>query len=118
MWVYAFCGKLNKIEQAGLITAGIMIIINGVFDYQFVEISADKQFRLISAVNYRRSLIAVILNAALIYYLSIYGLYIAAIVSVAIMIIYMHKMSPLTLKLVEPFKKAVFISLAKRACPY
>ncbi|MEO5361016.1 MAG: oligosaccharide flippase family protein [Nitrospirota bacterium] len=115
VWIYAFYGNLTKIEQAGLLSAGIIILLNCIFDYQFNEISANKQFKLISSINYTRSVIAVILNAALIYYLSIYGMYLSALLSVFIMVIYMHMSSPV--KLVEPFNITVFIDLTKKGLP-
>ncbi|WP_420265889.1 lipopolysaccharide biosynthesis protein [Candidatus Magnetominusculus dajiuhuensis] len=115
VWIYAFSANLNKMEQAGLLSVGILIILNCIFDYQFNEISADKRFKLISSINYKKSVIAVILNAGLIYYLSIYGMYLSALLSVLIMVVYMHMVSPI--KLIEPFKKAVFFELTKKGLP-
>ncbi|MBF0457451.1 MAG: oligosaccharide flippase family protein [Nitrospirae bacterium] len=115
IWVYAFLGNLNRVEQAGLISAGVMIIVNSLFDFQFTEISADKKFKLISAVNYKRSVLALVLNAVLIYYLSIYGIYLATILSVLIMVIYLHMVSPI--KLPEPFDKSIFLNLVKKGLP-
>ncbi|MBF0516682.1 MAG: oligosaccharide flippase family protein, partial [Nitrospirae bacterium] len=115
VWIYAFAASTTKIEQAGLLSIGIIIILNCVFDFQFNEISADKRFKLISSINYKRSVIAVVVNAVLIYYLSIYGLYIATLLSVLIMVVYIARVSPI--KLVEPFKKEVFFELIKKGLP-
>ncbi|MEO5357046.1 MAG: polysaccharide biosynthesis C-terminal domain-containing protein [Nitrospirae bacterium YQR-1] len=115
LFVYSFWGNLNKIQQSGLISVGIIIILNCVFDYHYNEISGYKNFKLISYVNYKRAIVSVVLNFILIYFFGIYGIYLSTLFTVLIMVVYMYRESPIILK--EPFKIDVYYALTKKGLP-
>ncbi|MCI4626199.1 MAG: oligosaccharide flippase family protein, partial [Candidatus Magnetoovum sp. WYHC-5] len=113
--VYAIWADISLVFRIGLITVCIIVLLNWYFDYYFNYLAAYKDFKIVSFANYKRASIAVVLNVALIYFFHIYGLYMASVITLVIIVIYLRKNAPVTIE--AGFHLKEFIHLVKKGFP-
>ena len=74
----------------GLLTIGILIVMEWYYEYTTNLLRANQQFKFLSSLNYLKPSIMVSLSAILMYLFSIYGLYISAILTDICIVFYMR----------------------------
>lgn len=93
--LYAVFREQTDAVRIGLFVIAGLILLNWYFDFYFVYLIAHQDFMLPSRMNYLKATIAVFLNAVLIYFFSIYGLYLAALLTVLFGVAVFRKVRPL-----------------------
>lgn len=101
--------------RMGLLTMACMVMMEWYVNYHMAILHAYQKFSLISAVNYLRATVAFIGSVILIYYFNIYGVYLAAILTISIVISYLRLKHPL--RSFGRFTPSVFIDLVKKGFP-
>jgi len=113
--IYAFFGDMNLKVRLGLITIAIITMMHWYTEYYFTLLKSHQKFKLISSANYLEATIALVFNVILIYYLNIYGVYLSAIMSEIMLILYLRAKYPLEKNVA--FRVSVFIDLMKKGLP-
>lgn len=88
--VYAFAAHHDTPVKLGLVTLSVLMIINWYDEFYAVHILSSQKFRLLTSKNYIESTVSLVLSASLLYFLSIYGLYISITVTGIIILVYLR----------------------------
>lgn len=102
-------------ERAGVAAAAVVVLLTWRFEYQITLLKADQDFRLIARLNYLKSTAAVVLSLGLILLLGVWGLYAAAVLTLALPLVYMqprHDWGPH-----GAFSFALYKDLARKGLP-
>lgn len=108
--VYALVKSHDTIVRLGLVVLSVLIMLYWYRDFYFSYLRAYQRFSLLGSAIYLRAFTAMVLNLALIYFLGIYGVYIAALLTAFITIGFLRKYAPLSFQFkisLKIFKKLV-----------
>lgn len=101
--------------RVGIFTVAALIVMEWYFEYYITLLRADGKFKFLSSLNYLKPSLAVILSVILIYFFSIYGLYVSALLSNLVVICYMKKR--IKNEAHARFKFKIFSGLVKMGFP-
>jgi len=107
--------SLNLEVRLGLIAMAAIVIMGWYYDYYISILKSHQNFTLITSSNYLKASIMAVLSIILIYFFKIYGVYLTAVLTLIVIILYLRSNHPL-----EPHSKfcfKVFKDLVKMGFP-
>ncbi len=76
-----FKRPLQKEELAGILTVGVLVVMNNLIVFFEMNNSAIQNFLLISKINFNAALISLVITLPFVFYLRIYGVFLVAILT-------------------------------------
>ncbi|MCC6346888.1 MAG: oligosaccharide flippase family protein, partial [Nitrospirales bacterium] len=113
--LYALFREQTDAVRVGVFVIAGLILLNWYFDFYFVYLTAHQDFMLPIRMNYLKATLAVVLNAVLIYFFGIYGLYLAALLTVLFGVAVFRKVRPLEFR--SEFHAGTFRELVAGGMP-
>jgi len=113
--IFFFAGDMKPEIRTGVLAIAVIVILAWYHHNYLSYLKAVQEFNLIAASNYVKVTVLFVLGLPLIYFFSIYGVYLSVILSLAIVIFYLRKRRPMEHD--TGFDSTVFIDLIKTGFP-
>jgi O-antigen/teichoic acid export membrane protein len=113
--VIALVGEFDLKIRIGLLTMAYLVIMEWYYDYYTNILKSYQKFTLITRANYLQATVAFVGSALLIYFFGIYGVYLSAVITFIVLILYVRVRYPFCHY--GKFNLAIFFDLVKRGFP-
>ncbi len=113
--IYALIRQADSAVRFGLITISGLMLLCWYGEYYDALLRARHKFELITTKNYLEATVAFVFNAILIYLFGIYGVYISAILSSVLILLYLHARHPIGR--LGRFQTRIFLETVKSGFP-
>jgi O-antigen/teichoic acid export membrane protein len=111
----AVIANISLPVRFGLLTMSYLVIMEWYRDYYMTIMKSYQKFNLVTSINYVQATVAFVGSAILIYFLSIYGVYLAAVVTFIVLFLFIR--SHYSLQSYGTFRYSLFLDLVKKGFP-
>jgi O-antigen/teichoic acid export membrane protein len=113
--IIALAGEFNLKIRMGLLTMAYLVIMEWYYDYYTNILKSYQKFNLLTRANYLQATVAFAGSALLIYFFGIYGVYLSAVITFIVLILYVRLRYPFRHH--GKFKFPIFFDLVKKGFP-
>jgi len=113
----AFLLDVNFETRVGLVGTSLILVLTWRFDFLMSLLKAHQKFRVISATNYFKATVYLILTVGLVVLFGFYGVLLTGIATLAVTTRYLLRLEKIRAPAPQDFKAKIYIDLVKSGLP-